>query len=113
MASFVSWLLAELSLDLYDDGSAAYVCSGLGLETDIRVMSKKLRGGGVIALYVRAPPPSSFSRNFANEVHSRNHPNWPILKIILRPSRDASTGEIPALHHNTGAPTLPRVLVQI
>jgi hypothetical protein len=36
-----------------------------------------------------------------------------VLKIIPRPSRDPSTGEIPALHHNPGAPTLPRILVQI
>ena len=47
------------------------------------------------------------------EVCSRNHPNCLILKIIPRPSRYPSTGEIPAQHHNTGAPTLPRILVQI
>ena len=40
------------------------------------------------------------------EVRSRN-------QIIPRPSRDPSTGEIPALHHNLRAPTLPRILVQI
>ena len=44
---------------------------------------------------------------------SCNHPNSPILKTIQRPSRDPSTGEIPALHHYPGAPTLPKLLVQI
>ena len=44
---------------------------------------------------------------------SRTHPNWPMLKIIPRPSIDPSTGEIPAPHHNPGAPTLLRNLVHI
>ena len=44
---------------------------------------------------------------------SRDHPNWPTLKVTPRPSRDPSTGEIPALHHNPGAPTVPRIRVQI
>ena len=47
------------------------------------------------------------------EVRSRNHPDWPIVKTIPRPSRYPSTGEYSALHHNPEGPTLPRILVQI
>ena len=62
-----------------------------------------------------SPQPSAVwvVRREVKEVRSRNHPDWPILKIIPRPSRDPSTGEIPALHHNPGAATLPIIRVQI
>ena len=45
----------------------------------------------VHVLNLRQRPPT------LKEARSRKHPNWPILKLIPRPSRDPSTGEIPAL----------------